>query len=206
MTRWLRGVGAWCCVAGVGAPVGGGAGARGAIVDRYTDLEVLALTSRFGEEERFEVFAADRSGACSRRTFWLEMLERNRVERAEDIWREVGADFVFHDEDAVWGRGKNDTYTVSTFEEGRPWGANPVHWCVWVVLSDWTESEGELREAEDGGWALRIEERFMEIRFDSALNVDRILYWYDLRDPEPRVVWEFFGYGEGADPRLPTGG
>lgn len=181
---------------------------RQQIIEKYHDISALSLEEKLDEVDDITQISVARNWACARQLFNLEILKNNPImDEADAIedWREVPFNFTFYD-------GANTTIGSTCLNRyieravdgvPHPWGANPVHSCIWPTLAD-LATQGDLASIAEGGWSLIIPDRGLTIVFDEQLRVQMIEHKYDMTKPGS-ITWNYSGYDEeGKDSRLPT--
>jgi hypothetical protein len=181
---------------------------RQAVIEKYSTVEAMYYEAHAIDEDRIDVYASTSRGVGSRRTYLLQSLIQSYLYDPEDAlkdWMEIPVDFVFFGgETTTIGSWGLDAYVVHEFGKyPNPWGANPVHTCVWPMLSGWAEN-GTLTQADDGGWTLKLADRFLWIAFDDELRVQWVKHKY-AEDSPGFTQWIYSGYPPATEPeQLPS--
>jgi len=158
--------------------------AREAIAQQSADLDVLLVEEHYQDDEQVNQVVVGADGSFARRIFSLGVLERSGLfdsKEAKEDWRTVAADFVFFDGEGTMIRsGGFDRYIEEHIDAlPQPWGADPMHSCVWPMIASWVR-DGELIALGEGGWLLRVRGRNLTIEFDEELRVRTVEHKYDM--------------------------
>jgi len=181
---------------------------RAELIEKYRELTLLIVEERIEGVDQIDRIVARSDGACARRIFSMEINIRFGQDAADakEDWRDVAANFVFFDgvDTMISSSAGLDRYIESHADGApHPWGAYPLHSCVWPMIASWAE-QGELVETPGGGWSLIIGDRNLTIEFDDQLRVQMIEHKYDMTKPDS-TRWIYTGYSQpDSDPRLPS--